>query len=287
MKKLLTTLTVVAMFGIAGQIFAFEIAVEIIHMEALEAGGSGENIHRESIYPYQFSSVDVNECMQLYVTGGPGQTWLHPTGPTTNSDGHKGAQHYVFNRAAGQYGLGGRCIESPINLNVLDSGCITLDVPLSNPTGKSEILTTIDGGGVFALMKFTNLDIDQDSCGGGGGGGASGPTGPQGDQGKQGDAGADGVAGAAGTNGVDGADGANGPTGPTGADAPCVDCATLSTAVIDFTCKILAANPPTTTQAFDDSADAIVDALTITSNVCDGDTAGCIAQIKTDIDALK
>jgi hypothetical protein len=102
------------------------------------------------------------------------------------------------------------------------------------------------------------------------------PKGDKGDPGPQGDPGSQGVQGKI------------GPAGDTGAAAPCVDCSVLTDAVIDFTCKILAANPPTILTAFDDYVDAIVDALTLTTNVCaPSDHATCIADIKTAIDALK
>ena len=77
---------------------------------------------------------------------------------------------------------------------------------------------------------------------------------------------AGGAAGPTGATGDDGSQGVQGKVGPAGDDAPCVDCSVLTDAVIDFTCKILAANPPTSEATFDECVDAVVDALTLTTN---------------------
>jgi hypothetical protein len=118
-------------------------------------------------------------------------------------------------------------------------------------------------------------------------GGSAGPAGADGADGAAGADGADStVAGPTGATGATGGQGEQGKLGPAGADAPCIDCVDLSPALIDFACKILAANPPTSQEAFDDCVDAILGALTATTNVC-GDKSACLAQIKADIDALK
>jgi|GEM_PF-2221060 hypothetical protein len=105
--------------------------------------------------------------------------------------------------------------------------------------------------------------------------GSAGPAGPPGNDGAPGSAGADGGQGAQGT------------IGPAGADAPCIECVDLSSVLVDFTCKILAANPPTNELDFDADVDSVLNAMTATINVCGGDKAACLAQIKADIDAAK
>jgi len=102
-----------------------------------------------------------------------------------------------------------------------------------------------------------------------------------------GGAGADGTNGTDGTDGADGGQGDQGKQGDAGADAPCIECVDLSPILVEFACKILAANPPTTQQAFDDCVAAILNAMTATTDICGGDTAGCLASITADIEAAK
>lgn len=127
---------------------------------------------------------------------------------------------------------------------------------------------------------FMSITIEDPRCGGPGPAGAAGADGAAG---AAGDSGADGAAGADGAQGDSGAAGADGADGD---DAPCVDCSILSDAVVDFTCKMMAANPPTSVPAFDDYVDAIVNTLTLTTNVCT-DKAQCITDIKAVINDLK
>jgi len=278
MKALLTAIIAVAMLGVVGQTSAFEIAIEIIHMEAVEAGGSGESIHREAGYPYDWASAAVDECMQLNISGGPGLTQLYPsTGEPVQT------QHYVINRGPGFHLLAGRC-HGGTNFTVLADGAILIGVPQVATTGPSEALIDVSddpANDYFVLVKATNLD--------GAGGGSAGPAGAQGPQGKQGDAGATGPAGAAGSAGDTGSAGAQGPqgaagaagaAGATGADAPCKPCADVAAAAVDLSCKILDVNPATNIQELRDTAQVVVDTLQISTNVCEPD-----CDIGVEIDA--
>lgn len=282
MKALLTAIIAVAMLGVVGQTSAFEIAIELIHMEPFVAGGSGENIHREDAYPYDWGSTFSDECMQLYITGAPGQTQLFPsTGAPVRT------QHYVINRDPGYHLFAGRCTPESTNFTVKADGAILIGVPQADTTGPSEALIHVGGAesDVWVLVKATNLD--------GAGGGSAGPAGAQGPQGKQGDAGATGPAGAqgpqgdagaAGAAGSAGAQGDAGAAGATGADAPCKPCADVASAAVDMSCKILDVNPATNIQELRDTAQVVVDTLAISANVCE---PGCDigAEINAAIDA--
>ena len=139
MKALLTAIIAVTMLGVVGQTAAFQIVVEIIHMEAEAAGGSGENIHREAHYPWYWASGLVDECMQLNINGGPGLTQLYPSvGPGGVTQG----QHYVINRDPGFYVLAGRC-HGGTNFTVLADGAILIGVPQVATTGPSEALIDV------------------------------------------------------------------------------------------------------------------------------------------------
>lgn len=274
MKTLLTAIIAVAMLSVVGQTSAFEIAIEIIHMEAVEAGGSGENIHREDAYPYDWASGNIDECMQLNINGGPGLTQLYPS-PTSSSSR---TQHYVINREPGFHLLAGRC-HGGTNFTVLADGAILIGVPQVATTGPSEALIDVwdnPDNEVWVLVKATNLA--------GAGGGGAGPAGAQGPQGKQGDAGATGDAGSAGAQGPQGDAGAAGADGTTGADAPCKPCADVAIAAVDMSCKILGVNPATNIQELRDTAQVVVDTLAISANVCETD-CDIGAEINAAIDA--
>jgi hypothetical protein len=128
MKALLTAIIAVAMLGVVGQTSAFEIAIEIIRMDAGAAGGSGENIHREGDYPYDWASGNSDECMQLNINGGPGLTQLYPSASGSRP------QHYVINRDPGFHLLAGRC-HGGTNFTVLADGAILIGVPQVATTG--------------------------------------------------------------------------------------------------------------------------------------------------------
>lgn len=281
MKTLLTAIIAVAMLSVVGQTSAFEIAIEIIHMEAVEAGGSGENIHREDAYPYDWASGNSDECLQLNINGGPGLTQLYPSPASSDTR----TQHYVINRDPGFHLLAGRC-HGGTNFTVLADGAILIGVPQVAATGPSEVLIDVwdnPDNEVWVLVKATNLD-------GAGGGGGAGPAGAQGPQGKQGAAGADGAAGSAGDTGSAGAQGpqgdagAAGADGTTGADAPCKPCADVAIAAVDMSCKILGVNPATNIQELRDTAQVVVDTLAISANVCETD-CDIGAEINAAIDA--
>ena len=281
MKTLLTAIIAVAMLSVVGQTSAFEIAIEIIHMEAVEAGGSGENIHREDAYPYDWASGNSDECLQLNINGGPGLTQLYPS--PTSSDTR--TQHYVINRDPGFHLLAGRC-HGGTNFTVLADGAILIGVPQVAATGPSEVLIDVwdnPDNEVWVLVKATNLD-------GAGGGGGAGPAGAQGPQGKQGAAGADGAAGSAGDTGSAGAQGpqgdagADGADGATGADAPCKPCADVTNAAVALACEILGETPPTNFADLQDSSQVIVDTLLISANICEDD-CDVNAGIQAAIDA--
>ncbi len=302
MKALLTAIIAVAMLGVVGQTSAFEIAIEIIRMDAGAAGGSGENIHREGDYPYDWASGNSDECMQLNINGGPGLTQLYPSASGSRP------QHYVINRDPGFHLLAGRC-HGGTNFTVLADGAILIGVPQVATTGPSAALIDVwdsPDNDYWVLVKATNLD--------GAGGGSAGPAGAQGPQGKQGDAGATGAAGPAGAQGpqgdagadgaagsagdtgsagaqgpqgdagATGAAGAAGATGATGANAPCKPCADVASAAVDMSCKILDVNPATNIQELRDTAQVVVDTLAISANVCETD-CDIGAEINAAIDA--
>ena len=159
------------------------------------------------------------------------------------------------------------------DLTVVDNTKLQ-NLPLDNSLTRVVVAA---GDGLLHTRDASTLQGADGTNGTNGTNGADGATGAQGPQGKD---------GAQGPAGSTGSTGPAGLTGTAGADAPCVDCVDLSPVIINFACKMLANNIPTTQQAFDDYVDAVIGALTITTNVC-GDKSACLAQIATDIDALK
>jgi len=262
MKALLTAIVTVAMLGVVGQTSAFQIAIEIIQMEATVAGGSGEDIHREAGYPYDWASANSDECMQLNINGGPGLTQLYPSLDPVQT------QHYVINRDPGFHLFAGRC-HGGTNFTVLADGTVLIGVPQVATTGPSEALIDVSDDPLneyFVLVKATTLD-------GSGGGGSAGPAGPQGPQGKQGDA------GAAGDTGDAGAAGAQGDA------APCTSCADVVNAAVTLACTALGISPTTNLQQLQDTAQSIVDTLLISANICEPTNCDIGTGIQDAIDA--
>jgi hypothetical protein len=118
-----------------------------------------------------------------------------------------------------------------------------------------------------------------------------GPAGADGAQGPQGKVGSDGAAGAAGDAGDAGDAGAQGPQGKAGADgaagagAACTPCADVSDAAVTLACKLVGTNPPTNVPELREFAQAIVDNLLISANICDSDNCDIAAGIDAAIDA--
>jgi hypothetical protein len=279
MNKLITTIAAIAMLAVSGSAFA-----QLVDGEKINVAGITQQMKSSGLAYVPIINVDTNglgvqdigAVRDFDVNGGA------PTMPGLLNN----RQHFLVEALAGEDGNErwnqirfqdyDRANAIYTREFTVKTDCtIDFRIDASSPVIEEKLPFMRNDYTILAADSsiFLWVTIDDPRCSGVGADGAAGADG------ADGAAGAEGAAGAAGADGTDGADGADGA-------APCVDCSTLSDAVVDFTCKMMAGNPPSSVSEFDDYVDAVVDTLTLTTNVCT-DKAQCIIDIKAAITALK